>query len=87
MNRHAVRFYRPAFYSGTVILITTEDAPQPKRERRRAIQDYAGAAQFISVPGRRKESFLAPAVDALARELQICLGEAAGQLVNAATLR
>jgi len=78
MTSRAWHLYRPAFYPGKLTLFLTE-AKLPGEDRRALMAKYASETQTIIIPGNRAGLFVPPAVDELARQLQICLDRAEGK--------
>ena len=75
----ANRRYRPEFYPGTLTLFKTADQSKyPPVDLRLVMRQYAKETQIIPLPGNRTGLFARPVVDALARQLQICLDRAEG---------
>ena len=80
MNSRANRRYRPEFYPGTLTLFKTADQSKyPRVDLRLVMRQYAKETQIIPLPGNRTGLFARPVVDALARQLQICLDRAEGK--------
>ena len=70
MNIRARRAYQPAPYNGTLTLITASDRRSEAADPRFYAGRYAREVRDVALPCRRKEMFLPPGVDQLARELQ-----------------
>ena len=78
MNGRAWHLYRPGVYPGKLTLFHTA-APYAKEDRRSMMIRHAREAQIIIIPGTWAGLFVPPAVDELARQLQICLDHAEGR--------
>jgi len=78
MTARAWHVYRPVLYPGKLTLFLTA-AKYPKEDRRALMAKYAREAQTITIPGNRAGMFVPPAVDELARQLQVCLDRAEGK--------
>ncbi|MGA3284753.1 MAG: AMP-binding protein [Verrucomicrobiota bacterium] len=78
MTGRAWHLYRPVSYPGKLTLFQTA-AKFPKEDRRAMMAKYACETQTITIPGNRVGLFVPPAVDELARQLQICLAHAEGK--------
>ena len=76
MNGRANRFYRPGFYPGTITLFVPAISPNKTNLRMR---HHAKDSRVITIPGNHSGLFVRPAVDELARHLQICLQLAEGK--------
>ena len=70
MNSRANRFYRPGFYPGTITLFVPAINPNKTNLR---MGRHAKASCVITMPGNRAGLFVRPAVNELARQLQIAL--------------
>jgi hypothetical protein len=79
MSSRANRRYKPAFYPGTLTLFITADTMFPGEDLRLWMRRCAQETRVITVPGVRANLFVRPAVDELARQLQICLDRAEGK--------
>ena len=73
MTGRAHRRYRPVFYPGTITLMLTAGTKYPTGDRRRLMACYARETRTVTIPGSRPGLFVRPAVDELARQLQVCL--------------
>ena len=73
MTGLANRRYRPAFYPGTITLMLTANTDFPAGDRRSLMAHHARETRTVTIPGSRPGLFVRPAVDELARQLQICL--------------
>lgn len=78
MTGRAWHIYRPVLYPGKLTLFLTA-AKYPKEDRRAMMAKYARETQTITISGNRAGMFVPPAVDELARQLQICLDQAEGK--------
>ena len=77
MNGRANRRYRPDFYPGTLTLFKTADRSKyPQLDFRLLMCQHAKETRIIPLPGNRAGLFAKPAVDELARQLQIMLERA-----------
>lgn len=73
MNSRAYRSYTPEFYPGTATLFVTAETTFLREDLRLLMRRYAQETKIITLPGDRNGLFIPPAVDELARQLQICL--------------
>jgi hypothetical protein len=73
INGRAHRHYKPSFYPGEITLFITADTKFPHEDPRLRAQRLAHNTRVIAIPGERAGLFVKPAVDELARQLQICL--------------
>ena len=73
INGRAHRHYKPSFYPGEITLFITADTKFPHEDPRLRAQPLAHHTRVIAIPGERAGLFVKPAVDELARQLQICL--------------
>lgn len=69
-------YYRPGFYPGTITAFATAETPYPRGDRRKLMSRHAQSMRWITIPGRREDLFLKPAVDELAQQFEACLQEA-----------
>lgn len=69
-------YYRPGLYPGTITMFATTGTVFPRGDRRPLMGRYAKEMRYITIPGRREELFLRPAVEELARQLAACLAAA-----------
>jgi acyl carrier protein len=80
MNARSRRAYRPAHYPGAIHLVIAGDAHYRGKDLRLVMRDYARETRVVSIPGRRADLFLPPAVDEVARQLSAAMDGAASQL-------
>jgi acyl carrier protein len=73
INGRAHRHYRPSFYPGEITLFITVDTKFPEPDPRLLARQLAQTTRVMTIPGVRRGLFMKPAVDELARQLQVCL--------------
>ncbi len=73
MNSRANRSYQPEFYAGAATLFVTVEKKYPREDLRLLMRRYLQESKVITLPGDRSGLFNQPAVDELARQLEICL--------------
>ena len=76
MNFLANRFYQPKPYPGPITLFISAENKLPAPDRRLQMGRYAQAATVITITTNHVGLFARPAVDELARQLQIALEQA-----------
>jgi acyl carrier protein len=74
-NVRARRWYRPGHFDGTLTLIMPADRPGVTRDPRLLMSAHARETRRIHLSCGRKEMFIPPGVDELARAIQQCIGE------------
>jgi len=84
MNGRANRFYKPSFYPGTITLFVPAISPNMTNLR---MGHHANDSRVITIPGNHSGLFVRPAVNELARLLQIALELAEGTSLRAADHR
>lgn len=75
MNVRARRTYRPVPYPGTITLFLASDAAYSGEDLRAKMSCCARETRTIAISGQKGRLFAQPAVNELARNLQICLEE------------
>ncbi|MCL4179100.1 MAG: AMP-binding protein [Verrucomicrobia bacterium] len=73
MNARARRTYQPEPYAGTLHLLLAAEAQYPGKDLRLVMRDFARETRIVTVPGRRSDLFLPPAVDEVAAQLSTML--------------
>jgi hypothetical protein len=73
MNSRANRSYKPAFYPGAMTLFITADTKFSREDLRLLMRHHVQETHVITISGNRSGLFGRPAVDELARQLQVCL--------------
>lgn len=73
MTSRANRFYWPVSYPGTITLIVTIDTTYPGQDLRQMMAQHGRQVRVIKIPGQRKDLFVRPVVEELARQMQNCL--------------
>ncbi len=73
MNSRAYRRYRPAFYPGTLTLFLTAQTDAPAVDTRPLMKNCAREVRTFTVPGKRANLFIRPAVEVLAGQLEAAL--------------
>jgi hypothetical protein len=73
MNFRASRCYQPKPYPETITLFLAGGKTFPPEDRRLLLRPYAKDSTVITIPTGHVGFFVRPAVDELARQLQICL--------------
>ena len=76
MNSRANRSYRPGFYLGKLTIFLTADTKFPREDLRLMMRNHAAETSTVVIPGVRSGLFVRPALEELARQLQICLDRA-----------
>jgi thioesterase domain-containing protein len=73
MNSLANRSYTPKFYPGAATLFVSVETKFPREDLRLLMRRHLQESKIITIPGNRSGLFIQPAVDELARQLEICL--------------